>query len=111
MLVVLDEAGHERCAELRVAPARVVERKGRHVELALDQRTPLLLRLVQRLTGIHLDLEPDVRLLDLARDDLDHLVAHVALPAGELVRGLQGDVGGLAGDRHGDGRGEQRRTE
>ena len=36
---------------------------------------------------------PDVRGLRLARDDLHHLVAHVALAAGKLVRGAQRHVG------------------
>ena len=47
------------------------------------------LGLNKRGAGVDPDLEPDVGGGDLARDDLHHLVAHVALAARELVRGLE----------------------
>ena len=54
-------------------------------------------RLHQRGAGIDLDVEPYVGGLDLARDDLHHLVANIALAAGELVARLELDSFGGAG--------------
>ena len=112
MVVVLDQARHQRRAELRVLAAGVVEREGRDVELAVDHRVPLLVRLEQGRAGIDPDVEPDVGGGDLARDDLHHLVAHVALAARELVRGLElglrRGAGGQRGtERAGDAEPEQ----
>src|SRR6185369_16583787 len=77
--------------------AGVVERERGDVELAVDQRVPLVVRLEQRSARIDLHLEADVGGLGVARDDLHHLVAHVAAPARELVRSAQ--RGGLLGER------------
>jgi len=109
VLVVLHQGGHERGTELRMEARGVVERERGHVDLPAQHRLPLLLRLYQAGAGEHLDLQADVRGLHVARDHLDHFVAHVALAAGELVRGLQGEgVGQRAGGREsGDEAGEQ----
>jgi hypothetical protein len=45
----------------------------------------LVVGLEQRCAGIDLDVEPDIGGLGVARDDLDHLVASVALTPGKLV--------------------------
>jgi hypothetical protein len=97
----MHEAGHQRRAEGANLPGSVVEREGRDVELTVDERVPLVVRLEQRGAGIDLDLKPDIRGLRLASDDLHHLVARVPLAAGELVRGLEGHL------RRGGGRAER----
>jgi len=85
----------------------VVEREGGNVELSLDHGAPLFLRLEQGLSGIDLDLQADIGLRDFPGKDLHHLVAHVALAARPLVRGLQGRVGhGRQNEHAGEGRAE-----
>jgi hypothetical protein len=74
--------------------------------------SPLLGRLEQRRGGIDPDVETDVGVGHLARDDLHHLVAHVALAARPLVRGLELGLGSDAGSeraakRAGDAEAEQ----
>ncbi len=70
-----------------MTPRRIVQGKGRDIELALGHRVPLLLRLEQRGAGIDSHLEVDAGLLHLVLDDLDHLAAHILLRP--LVRGAQ----------------------
>jgi len=84
-----------------MAAGRVVQREGGDVELTLGHRAPLLARLEQRLAGIDLDLEPDVRLGDLAGKDLHHFIAHIALAARPLVRRLENHIRRMSG-RHGN---------
>src|SRR5690606_29466187 len=72
-----------------------------NVDLPAEHRLPLLLGLDEAGTGIDLDLETDIRGRNLARDDLDHLVANVTLAAGKLVRSLQRDVRGGRGQCNG----------
>jgi hypothetical protein len=103
MVMVLDQARHQRGGELRVTATGVVERERRDVELALDHRAPLLLRFEQRLAGIDLDVEVDVGRGGLLGNDLYHLVACVALAAGPLVRGLEVDGVGGSGEEGGGG--------
>jgi hypothetical protein len=93
VLVVLDQTGHQGGAELRMLAARIVERKGRDVELALDHRVPLLGGLEQRRGGIDPDVQADVGCRHFARDHLHHLVAHVPLAARPLMRGFELGLG------------------
>src|SRR5262249_56033999 len=80
--------------------ARVVEREGGYVELAVGHRIPLVVGLEQRRTGIDLHFEAGIGGLGVARDDLDHFVAGVALAARKLVRGLEHRLGmACGGDR------------
>jgi hypothetical protein len=90
--MVADEAGHQRRAEGADLAARIVERKRGNIELAVDHRVPLFLWLEQRGTGKDLDVEPDIGGFRLARDDLQHLIAGIALAAGELMRRAQGNL-------------------
>jgi hypothetical protein len=88
-------------------------RLARDVELAVDQRVPLLVRLEQRRAGVDLDRQADVGRLRLLRDHLHHVVAHVALAARELVRsahrdGLREGAGGSADESESESRTEQR---
>ena len=55
------------------------------VELPLDHGAPLLFWLEQRFARVNLDIEIDVCGGRLARDDLHHLVAGIALAARPLV--------------------------
>ena len=87
--VIAHQSGHERCAEGAHLAAGVIEGKGRDVELTDRERVPLLVGFEQRGAGIDLDLEPEIGGLRLARDDLHHLVARVALAARKLMRGLE----------------------
>jgi hypothetical protein len=70
----------------------------------------LIIGLEQRRAGIDLDIERDIGGLGVARDDLDHLVAGVALAAGELVGRLEHGLGVANGrnrakrSRHGESR-------
>ena len=107
-LVAAHQSGHQGRAERAHLAARVVEREQGDVELAVDQRIPLLLRLEQRGAGIDLDVEIDVRGLGVAGDHLHHVVAHVALAAGKLMRGPHDDGRRDDGARnqHGDPRGK-----
>ena len=59
------------------------------LELTVDRRVPLLVRLEQRSPGIDVHLEFHPRRLGLASDDLHHLVAHIPLAARKLVRSAQ----------------------
>src|SRR5262249_42040530 len=58
--------------------------------------------------GIDLDLQVDARRLGFSRDDLHHLVAHIALATGKLVGCAQydGRREGAAADRGDDQRSE-----
>ena len=51
---------------------------------------PLLLGLNSDEPGKTWIFRSDIRLFDFLGDDLNHLVARIALAAGELVRGLRG---------------------
>src|SRR5207237_3139629 len=89
-LVAAHKAGHQRRTEGPLLAAGVIERERRNIELPVDERVPLLVRLEERRARIDLHFELDVGGLGLASDDLHHLVAHVAAPARELVRCAQG---------------------
>ena len=87
--VIAHQSRHERCAEGAHLAAGIVEGKGGDVELTDRERVPLLIGFEQGGAGIDLDIEPDIGGLRVARDDLHHLVARIALAAGKLMRGLE----------------------
>jgi hypothetical protein len=104
MGMALHQARHQGGAELRMEARRVIEREGRHVDLAGLHGFPLLLRLDQAGAGENLDFEPDLGRGNILGDHLHHFVAHVALAARKLVRGLESDVGSQCRRREDDGR-------
>jgi hypothetical protein len=87
--VIAHQRRHQGRAEGAHLAARVVEREGRDVQLAVYERVPLLVRLEQRRARIDLDVQVHACGFCVARNDLHHLVAHVSLAAGKLVRRAQ----------------------